>query len=611
MKKLIIFFSSVCLLSTLSSCSDFFDQESDHVIYTENRKLTNPTDSMYSLTGIWNKLQAIADRTILLGEVRGDLCTLTSVASSDLRDVSEFNIGPDNIYNRPRDYYAVINNCNYFIAHADTALKDNRNEYIFMREYAAVKAIRAWTYLQLVINYGSVPFVTEPILTKEEAEKAYPRYDIAQVAEYFISDLLPLAERYGRDYPKYGTIRFTDSRFFYFPINIVLGDLYLWHGSASGNKESFKQSALCYYKYISERNGDNETYPTGTDRTTWRTGSSSWEQFQDVTWITNFFDESYSTEAELITMIPCDSIPAEGNYSQMRNLFTVTDYNNNKPSISLSPRMEEISEAQEYCLVGENGMTVSYSPKGLPYHRSGDLRLTSYCTERRLTDKMTGDITEVTTLDKYLTRNVHIYRRQMVYLRMAEALNQAGYPRMAFLILSRGLTNSAIVEDVYSYMYDMDGSESDFAFLDQFSFPDSRYIEFTVDYLTSSGGGAFGRNANTMGMHSRGSGFTPMNEFYRLPVDTLRSEREQTPDLQAFVDDLILTEGALEFAYEGTRYYDIMRFAMRSANPGQFLAEKVYARRGAANADVVRSEIKSDLTQKENWYLKWNGAIGF
>ena len=610
MKKLIIFISSVCLLSSLSSCSDFFDQESDHVIYTENRKLTNSTDSLYSLTGIWNKLQALADRTILLGEVRGDLCTLTSVASSDLRDVSEFNIGPDNMYNRPRDYYAVINNCNYFIAHADTALKDNRNEYIFMREYAAVKAIRAWTYLQLVMNYGSVPFVTDPILTKEEAEKTYPRYDITQVAEYFINDLLPLAERYGRDYPKYGTIRFTDSRFFYFPINIVLGDLYLWHGSASGNKESFKQAALRYYKYISERNGDNESYPTSTDRNEWMTGSSSWDYVKS-SWSNFFYNETYYSDCELITMIPCDSIPAEGNYSQLRNLFTITDYNDNKPSITQSPRMEEISEAQEYCLVAENGTTVSYSPKGMSNHRSGDLRLLSYCNERHLTDKMTGDMTEVTTIDKYYTRNVHIYRRQMIYLRMAEALNQAGYPRMAFLVLSRGLTNSAIVEDVYSYMlYDWEGYASDIDFLDQFSFPDSRYIEFTVDDLNSTGG-SFGRTPNTMGIHSRGCGFTPMNEYYQLPVDTLRSEREQTADLQAYVDDLILTEGALEFSYEGTRYYDILRFAMRSANPGQFLAEKVYARRGEANSDIVRGEIKSDLTQKENWYLKWNGAIGF
>ena len=163
------------------------------------------------------------------------------------------------MYNSPRDYYAIINNCNFYIAKADTSLRDNRNEYIFMAEYAAVKAIRAWTYLQLALNYGTVPFVTEPILTKEASEQAYPKATIRAICEYFINDLLPLAERYGREYPNYGDIRNTNSNFFYFPINIVLGDMYLWMASLTGDKEQYKNAALRYYKYISERNGDNST----------------------------------------------------------------------------------------------------------------------------------------------------------------------------------------------------------------------------------------------------------------------------------------------------------------------------------------------------------------
>ena len=150
-----------------------------------------------------------------------------------------------------------------------------------MREYAAAKAIRAWTYLQLVLNYGSVPFVTDPILTKEESEANYPRYDLQAICDYFITDLLPLTEKYGREYPKYGNIRNTDSRFFYFPLNIVLGDLYLWAGSASGNKEYYKQAALRYYKYISERNGDNSTYATGTNMAQWPTKSTTWSSPRD------------------------------------------------------------------------------------------------------------------------------------------------------------------------------------------------------------------------------------------------------------------------------------------------------------------------------------------
>ena len=168
------------------SCSDFFEQESNEIIYAGTDHLNSATDSIYSVTGILKKLQKIADRTILLGEVRGDLTNITNVASSDLRDVALFQIGDDNQYNNPRDYYAVINNCNYFIAHADTALKNNRNEYIFMKEYAAVKAIRAWTYLQMVLNYGKVVFITEPILTKHEAELTYPTYDLDAICDYFI-----------------------------------------------------------------------------------------------------------------------------------------------------------------------------------------------------------------------------------------------------------------------------------------------------------------------------------------------------------------------------------------------------------------------------------------
>lgn len=227
-------FAVFALLIASSSCSDFLDQESDHVIYADKSHLNNATDTVYSLIGIMNKMQAIADRTILLGEVRGDLIDINDHTSSDLRDVALFNIGSENKYNNPRDYYAIINNCNYFIAKADTALKNNRNELIFMKEYAAVKAFRAWTYLQLALNYGQVPFFTEPILTKAAADYDYPKKNIQDICQFFINDIAPFADI---ETPSYGTIRSNDSKLFYFPIYILLGDLNLWAGN-------YKEAAL-------------------------------------------------------------------------------------------------------------------------------------------------------------------------------------------------------------------------------------------------------------------------------------------------------------------------------------------------------------------------------
>ena len=587
----------------MSSCSDFFEQDSEHVIFSDTDHLSGATDSIYSVTGILNKLQALADRTVVFGEVRGDLVDITSVASSDLRDVALFDVKDGNQYNSPRDYYAVINNCNYFIAHADTALRNNRNEYIFMREYAAVKAIRAWTYLQLTLVYGSVPFVTEPILTKAEAEASYPRYDLEAVCQYFIADLVPLSERYGREYPSYGTIRSTDSRLFYFPIDIVLGDLNLWLASLTGNQATYREAALRYYKYISERNGDNSTYPQGLGLQTWRPGDLSW--MMRYSWNpTNFGQggEVYSADGELITMIPCDSIRAEGNYSELRNLFVSREENDYKVSLTPSQSLFDLSESQAHCCLGNSGTTVIYAPAGLPNHRSGDLRLASVYTEGYTRDRVTNERIEIQTISKFSSRNVHIYRRQQVYLRLAEALNQGGFPRAAFQILSQGLNSDVFEADVYPYV-----SQSDSTWLSQISFPASRYGLFTSEDLVNFSAQA---NHRTMGIHSRGAGWTPMNEYYQLPDDSLLTEQQKLPLQQAFVDSLLLNENGLEMAFEGTRFYDLMRFSLRQANPGQFLARYVYARRGEANREAMRGEIKKDLTDRRNWYISWNGQIG-
>ena len=592
---------AICVVCGFVGCADFFDQESDQVIFSDQDHLNSATDTIYSVTGILNKLQALADRTILLGEVRGDLVDVTDVTSNDLRQVAQFNISDENMYNQPSDYYAVINNCNYFIANVDTALRDNRNNYVFMKEYAAVKAIRAWTYLQLVLNYGSVPFVTEPILTKDQAEADYPRYDIQAVCEYFISDLLPLTDKYSRDYPGYRTIRNTDSRFFWFPLYIVLGDLHLWAGSVSGSTNHYREAALSYYKYIDDRNGMNSSYPTSATLITYSPGYTTWNRLSS--WGSfGYSDESYRSDTELITMIPGDSIRAEGNYSELRNLFNSNEDNMYKVSLTPSAGLIQLSESQAHCCVSSNGLNVLYAPQGLPEHRSGDLRLWNVYTEGHTFDRNTGDQIETQRIDKYTSRNVHIYRRQMVYLRMAEALNLAGFPRMAFQVLSQGLNEEVIDEEVYPYC-----SQGDSLFVSQFEFPKSRYGLFTVEHLIGIGGGV----SNTVGMHSRGSGWTPMNEYYRLPVDEEKTEEEQKADLQAYVDSLILNEGALEFAFEGTRFYDLMRFALRSDNPGQFMADKVYGRRGKDKKDAMRAEIKNDVSNPRNWYLQWNGKIGF
>lgn len=558
-----------------TSCGDFLDQESDRVISADKDRLNAASDTLYSVIGIMNKLQALSDRTILLGELRGDLSEVQDNASADLRELANFNVSTENKYNAPRDYYAVINNCNYFLAKADTMVKNSKNERIFAKEYAAVKAFRAWTYLQLVLNYGKVPLITTPILTKDDADRQYEMKDIQGICNYFVSDIAPYANV---ETPNYGTIRGNDSKLFYFPIYVLMGDMNLWAGN-------YREAALCYYKYINSRNGSNSSYPIDKRTVSWSSSDSKWRMIEDG-WSSDFQVESNSATSELITEIPGDSIPAEGNYSELKNLFSSSASNNYKVSIMPSVALRTLSQAQKYCHLNAD-KEVIYAPDNLKNNRKGDLRYLSSVSN--YSGILGGDMVEEYVINnKYSSRNVHIYRRTMVYLRMAEALNRAGFPRFAFAILKTGVNNDVIENDVLPYY------PEEKAFLQQFDFPTSKYKLRTKSE---------GSDENTVGIHSKGSGWSEYNDFYVYP------ERDNMAEEQDAVEDLIVDEGALEFAYEGIRFYDLMRVALRRNNPA-YLADKVYARQGEDKKDVVKSLIKSDLNNISSWYLNWDGKVG-
>ncbi len=603
MKKYNIIICAFCLVCGFTACSDFLDQESDQVIYADKDHLNNATDTLWSMAGIMNKMQVIADRTILLGEMRGDLVDITNNASADLRDVAFFNIGDDNVYNSPRDYYAVINNCNYFIAKADIELKNSRNQFIFKKEYAEVKAIRAWTYLQLVTTYGRVPFVTEPIMTKEESERSYPMYDIKQVCNYFLNEdnLKDLVdEELPEELPNYGPIKSLPSKNFLFPVRLVLADLYLW-------SENYFEAAKYYHDYLNTRNGRNSIYPTTNYAAKW----SSIENWNTTSVISSYTDDpwlqysfgpevevSTAIDNELITMIPMDSIPSEGHYSQLREIFNSSTQNNYQPSLVPSNKIINLSESQVYCYndLGD----VRYAPKNFKDYRNGDLRFSRTWDYNSSYYVVDGARYPYLGINKHLTKHVHIYRRTLVYLRLAEALNRAGYPRYAFQILSSGV-NTDVLQDSIIPHYTADAEK----IMKNFDFPGTRLSSLTSGYVANSNPySSF--SVNTIGIHSRGCGFTPANEYYQMPYNPeITDSLQQIAWQQDKVEEMIMDEEALEFAFEGYRFYDLLRVALRRNDPA-WLENKIKGRNGNAP-----SGISVDLKDQNNWFLRWKGRIGF
>jgi len=307
---------------------------------------------------------------------------------------------------------------------------------------------------------------------------------------------------------------------------------------------------------------------------------------------------STTIDNELITMIPMDSIPSEGHYSQLRNIFNTSSQNNYQPSLVPSNQIINLSESQVYCYndLGD----VRYAPKTFKYNMNGDLRLSRIWNNGRTAINVDGTRYPNQSIGKHSTKHVHVYRRTLVYLRLAEALNRAGYPRYAFQILSSGV-NTDVLQDSIIPHYRADSVK----IMDNFNFPGTRLSSLTSGYVANSN--PYSRfSVNTIGIHSRGCGFTPANEYYQMPYNPdIKDPAQQLAWQQEKVEEMIIDEEALEFAFEGYRFYDLLRVALRRNDP-TWLANKIQRRNGNAPSGV-----SADLTDQRNWFLHWKGRIGY
>lgn len=564
-------FSFILPLSSLllTSCEDMLKPESDLVEYVEDHTLNHATDSVYSVMGIINKLQIIADRVVLLGEVRGDLIETTEAASNDLKRLSVFNFKESNLYNQISDYYAVINNCNYYLAHVDTAMQ-RRGRNLFIREYAAVKSYRAWTYLQLAQAYGEVPLILTPLMTEKEAREAMnqPRVDIKKICETFIDDLTPYV---GINLPEFGSVNNMSSEYFFIPMRALLGDLCLWAGR-------YQEAARWYHDFLTDR---TEPIRMNRQRSTWpnSTQFSSPQKGYNPTGLRTL---GVNGNGEVISFIPMETRIFDGTISNLPNLFNSTTQNNYFYELTASSAMYKISADQVYCFENETaGGTAKdtiYAPRSGFNRReyAGDLRFTSNFDLR--SSGTQNEYSEYNSYNQEVKKiqasRIALYRSTMIYLRYAEALNRAGYPQSAFAILKYGICNETLKNRV-------DASELQQA---------GDLVNFDPNVF---------RIEEVLGVHSLGSGDSHANASYVIPQpENVLATRQDTVNYQIpLVENMIIDEMALEGAFEGYRFNDLMRVALRRGDPS-YLATPIARRNGETDNALLQL-----LMDPKNWYL--------
>lgn len=715
-------------LGGLSSCEDMM------TVDTGDKAYVNAQDTLYSYLGIMRAMQDVAERQVILGEIRGDLVTSTDYTTDTLFAISNFDNPQDrSTYDKPEqqcsmlrvsDYYNVINNCNFYIHNADTSAVKSNIKYM-IPEYAQVKAVRAWAYLQLVKNYKEVPFITEPINNLDVIKNFDYSGNLVNkdnLVDKLIEDgLLNFVDT---PFPQYGSAAdvngkfgngFTDiyARLLMIPIRVVLGDLYLLRGGEG----DYKQAARYYYEYLQKES--TPLYQQYCSAMVYRgeidyTISNGWGSWGAT------YTANSSCYDEVISLVPSSAnaglgkmltrvasiygyIPSSSQQSSAStstddsgNQTTNTDANGNEVfessgAISVTPTYKrQYAPSNAFTDVANHQTHVRYTAVGntpnanVTYIPNCDARYKASIQEYNY-ESETYPLCAKASSNSQFYYTIPTYRKSLIWLRLAEAINRAGYPEFAFAILKDGLNRYTIptvqadstrtITTINDYGYYSKSNGESTVYIDTASARSIYYLDENnnlVEFTGNANSWAFNwdrfrvlKHANdgslyyvtdstrvqefnafldftdnhwnsTYGIHAKGGGFgswsVSASENGRVRTNTsgyndsiyydyaklllaqgVDVKTADEKDIINAVENIIVDELALETAFEGNRFTDLVRIAEHKNASGfdgtDWLARKI-ANRGSKAAtnstpavEAFDAALYAKLKNTNLWYF--------
>ncbi|WEK20176.1 MAG: RagB/SusD family nutrient uptake outer membrane protein [Candidatus Pedobacter colombiensis] len=559
----------------------------------------NVYDADAAVIGIYGKFMNLAKQYVVLNELRADLMDVTANSDQYLKQVTTSNVTEDNPYADPRPFYEVILNCNDALKNFDVMLRDNKMTVAeYNTRYSDIGAIRSFVYLQLGIHFGRIPYVTDPIsnINDLKDESKFPKLTFDQLLDKLITftDALPYKEMYPTGTSLITTVDTYATEKFFINKNCLLGDLHLWKNDYRTAAEYYKRVLslydadgninIAFYRYKLtasdvQNNNDNRVSYTrfreqdinqlvDNNNQGWRSifGRAQTDAFFNHEWIWVLpFDKSFQPQNPFVEL-----------FSNQGGKYQVT--------------------ASQSAIDRWNSQT---QMNGFPYDQRGRFTVRAVSGQPvimkyiyRYQDPTTLGL-PINPLEK--GGYWYLYRAATLFLRYAEAANRDNQDKVAYAFLNDGIKNT----------FDTNPANSDQ------TNKQATFLPFPYNFDARMGTIPYFRDPwhNSSGVRTRGylkPNTIDSARFFDMSVPG--NPKKAVTDRQGLIlhmENKIINEAALELAYEGNRWPDLVRIARRRNDPA-YLADKIYdklSKDGNPDAAMVRGK----LMDPNNWYLpfKW------